>query len=62
MVKTRQLRLARMMDGNYTEEEEMEESIVTEADKPIDYETELGLPPAKGKIVTEVSKPINYKT
>ena len=48
MVKTRQLRLARMMDGNYDGEEEMEESIVTEVVKPIDYEKELSLPPIKG--------------
>ena len=37
-----------MMDGNYEEDEEMEESIVTEVSKPIDYEKELNLPPVKG--------------
>ena len=47
-VKTRQLRLAKMIEGNYNEEEEMEESIVQEVPKQIDYEKELSLPPAKG--------------
>ena len=47
-VKTRQLRLAKMMEGNYEEEEEMEEAVVQEPPKPIDYEKELSLPPVKG--------------
>ena len=47
-VKTRQLRLAKMMEGNYEEEEEMEETVAPEPSKPIDYEKELSLPPVKG--------------
>ena len=48
-VKSRQLRLAKMMEGNYDEEEEMEETIVQEPPKVIDYEKELSLPPVVGK-------------
>ena len=53
-VKSRQLRLAKMMEGNYDEEEEMEETIVQEPPKVIDYEKELSLPPVVGKRVTRV--------
>lgn len=65
VVKTRQLRLARMMDGNYDGEEEMEESIVTEVVKPIDYEKELSLPPIKGEekvtLTAKVPIPVDEK-
>jgi len=64
-VKTRQLRLAKMIEGNYNEEEEMEESIVQEVPKQIDYEKELSLPPAKGEekvtLTAKVPIPVDEK-
>jgi len=66
-VKTRQLRLAKMMEGNYNpEEEEMDESVDPEIPKPpVDYDKDLNLPPLSGEervtLTAKVPIPVDDK-